>query len=297
MRVLHVYRTYFPQTQGGLEEVIRQICLNTRRHGVESRVLCISPSVQPRVVRREEAVVFRSQLHIEIASCSVSLQALPMFRRLLGWAQVVHYHFPWPFADVLHFAARVRLPTVLTYHSDIVRQRMLAALYAPLMTRFLKSVDRIVCTSPNYFASSRGAAALRGQRGNRAHWLGAEVPTRTQRLSTWRGCVIATARASFYSLACCAITSVCTSCWMPSKVRRIERLSSAPDLPRPNSRSRRTISRLNNVTFAGQVSDEIKVALIGPLSSRLCFLPYIRAEAFGGDVARRGDAQQAADLN
>ena len=154
MRVLHVYRTYFPQTQGGLEETIRQICLNTRRHGVESRVLCISPSVFPRVVRREEAVVFRSRLHLEIASCSVSLQALPMFRRLLGWAEVVHYHFPWPFADVLHFAARVRLPTVLTYHSDIVRQKALAALHAPLMNRFLKSMDRIVCTSPNYFASS-----------------------------------------------------------------------------------------------------------------------------------------------
>ena len=154
MRVLHVYRTYFPQTQGGLEEVIRQICLNTRRHGVESRVLCVSPSVAPRVVRRAEAVVYRAKLHVEVASCSVSLQMLPMYRRLLQWADIVHYHFPWPFADVLHFLAGVRVPTVLTYHSDIVRQRLLAQIYAPLRTRFFNAIDRIVCTSPNYFATS-----------------------------------------------------------------------------------------------------------------------------------------------
>ena len=43
---------------------------------------------------------------------------------------------------------------MLTYHSDIVRQRYLDFLYAPLRERFLPAIDRIVCTSPNYFATS-----------------------------------------------------------------------------------------------------------------------------------------------
>ena len=42
MKVLHVYRTYFPVTQGGLEEVIRQICKNTKELGVESRVFALA---------------------------------------------------------------------------------------------------------------------------------------------------------------------------------------------------------------------------------------------------------------
>ncbi len=155
MRVLHVYRTYFPETQGGLEETIRQICLNTAPHGVDSRVLCTSETIEPRVVRRDEATVYRSRKSGEIASCSLSIEAFPMFRHLLTWANVVHYHFPWPLADVMHFTGRVRMPTVVTYHSDIVRQRLLGWVYAPLMRRFLGSVDRIVCTSPNYLASSK----------------------------------------------------------------------------------------------------------------------------------------------
>ena len=154
MRILHVYRTYFPDSQGGLEEVIRQICLNSQVHGVESRVFCLSPNPEPKVVRRPEGPVYRAILDFELASCSMSRHALPMFKRLVDWADVVHYHFPWPFADFLHFAAKVQKPTVLTYHSDIVRQRKLGKLYSPVMNQFLSSVDRIVCTSPNYFATS-----------------------------------------------------------------------------------------------------------------------------------------------
>src|SRR5208283_4326494 len=39
-------------------------------------------------------------------------------------------------------------------HSDIVRQWVLSHAYAPLMRRFLSSVDSIVATSPNYVTTS-----------------------------------------------------------------------------------------------------------------------------------------------
>lgn len=154
MRVLHVYRTYFPDSHGGIEEVIRQICLSTRESGVDSRVLVLSNDPTPNVIKRPEAIVYRLPLSFELASCGVSLCALDAFRKQASWADVIHYHFPWPFADFLHFAANVDKPTVLTYHSDIVRQRLLALIYKPMMNRFLRSVSKIVCTSPNYFATS-----------------------------------------------------------------------------------------------------------------------------------------------
>ena len=154
MRVLHVYRTYFPETQGGLEEVIRQISLNTKRLGTESRILTLSeaPSNQP--IARPEITVYQTKKHAEIASCSISLNAIKQFRELVEWADIVHYHFPWPFADCLHLWCSVNKPTVLTYHSDIVRQRLLKIVYGPVMHRFLGQIDKIVCTSPNYFATS-----------------------------------------------------------------------------------------------------------------------------------------------
>ncbi len=50
---------------------------------------------------------------------------------------------------------------VITYHSDIVRQRFLGMLYRPLMTRFLTRADRIVATSQNYVDSSPILASYR----------------------------------------------------------------------------------------------------------------------------------------
>ena len=279
MRVLHVYRTYFPQTQGGLEETIRQICLNTRCHGVSSRVLCASPNIQPRVVRREEAVVYRSRLNLEIASCSFSWQALPMFRRLLRWAEVVHYHFPWPFADMLHFVAGVQVPTVLTYHSDIVRQRTLALLYAPLMSRFLHDVDRIVCTSPNYFATSNVLPRFEAKMDIVPIGLDPHSyprPTAAQvdavRARYGEGFFLFVGVLRYYKCLHILLDA------LQGAPYRAVIVGSGP-IEGELKRQAATLG-LGNVEFAGQVSDRTKVALL-KLSRCVVFPSYLRSEAFG----------------
>jgi rhamnosyl/mannosyltransferase len=158
IRVLHVYRSYFPDSHGGMEEVIRQIARNTAQLGVESRVFTLSPDPRPPVVKVDGSDVYRFKRTFEVSSCGVSLTASGGFRRLVEWADGIHYHFPWPFGDLLHFLGRVRKPTLLTYHSDIVRQKRLMWIYRPLMRPFLRRVDAIVSTSENYFATSEELA-------------------------------------------------------------------------------------------------------------------------------------------
>lgn len=150
LRVLHVYRTYFPETIGGLQEAVRQICHTTAQLGTVNRVFTLARDPQPRVLDRDEATVYRFPLHVEISSMSASATALAGFRQLAQWADIINYHHPWPFADALHALARVKTPAVVTYHSDIVRQRGLLRLYSPLMHWFLSRAKRIVATSPQY---------------------------------------------------------------------------------------------------------------------------------------------------
>lgn len=76
------------------------------------------------------------------------------FRALSDQADMIHYHFPWPVMDIVHLGLRPNKPTIVTYHSDIVKQKLLLKLYRPVMNRFLGSVDRIVATSPNYAETS-----------------------------------------------------------------------------------------------------------------------------------------------
>ncbi|AVR95095.1 glycosyltransferase family 4 protein [Pseudoduganella armeniaca] len=154
MRVLHFYKTYFPESRGGVEQVIRQMCVGTSRLGVTNEVLTLTRGGPADSFDIDGHLVHRVPQAFEIASNSVSFGVIGKLAELARQADVIHYHFPWPYMDLAHFMARVDKPSVVTYHSDIVRQKALLKLYSPLMHRFLASVDAIVATSPNYFASS-----------------------------------------------------------------------------------------------------------------------------------------------
>lgn len=154
MKILHVYRTYFPDPPGGSQEAIRQICLATRGK-VENTVFTLSPHPEPAVLQRPEARIVRCRSWGSPASCDIGgIKALRTFRELAQAADVVQYHFPWPFADILHLAARHATPSILTYHSDIVRQRLFRLPYRPLMMRMLGAMAAIVPTSLAYMRTS-----------------------------------------------------------------------------------------------------------------------------------------------
>lgn len=155
MRVLHVYRTYFPDPEGGLQEAIRQIGRAVRPLGIDSTVFCLSPRPEPPRLETDGFVTWRSRSFAAPASCDLGgPDAWRLFGRLSAEHDVIHYHFPWPFADLLHLTVRPKARAVMTYHSDIVRQSALARLYAPLMWRMMQSMEAIVATSPAYAATT-----------------------------------------------------------------------------------------------------------------------------------------------
>ena len=119
MRVLHVYKSYYPDSVGGIEQVIAQLGMGLASLGDESRIYTLSANPVPAVLRRAEGEVHRSKITAEIASNPISISALYEFRRQVQWADVVHYQFPWPFADVLH---------LLDLHLTLTKQEAVARL-------------------------------------------------------------------------------------------------------------------------------------------------------------------------
>jgi len=154
IKVLHFFKTYYPETMGGIEQVIFQIAEGGIRHGFESEVLYLSERGAARNEPVGHHLTHRSKLDLHVASTGFSLSAFKDFAELAQKADIVHYHFPWPYMDLVHFVSRIRKPAVVSYHSDIVKQKTLLKLYQPLMNRFLSSVDCIVASSPNYAESS-----------------------------------------------------------------------------------------------------------------------------------------------
>lgn len=68
---------------------------------------------------------------------------------------LVHVHVPNPWGDAAIVLARLRkLPSVLTWHSDIVRQRLLRRLYRPFQLTSIGLASRIIVPTPMHLSSS-----------------------------------------------------------------------------------------------------------------------------------------------
>ncbi|TPN01701.1 glycosyltransferase [Mesorhizobium sp. B2-1-3A] len=154
MKVLHFFKTYWPDSFGGVERTIQAIAQSTASHGIETGVLSLSPTPAENTQWFDGHMAHKAKLDFELASTGFSRAVFRKFAELAGKADLLHYHFPWPLMDMVHFHSRHGKPAVVTYHSDIVKQRLILPFYRPLMLRFLKDVDTIVATSPDYLGSS-----------------------------------------------------------------------------------------------------------------------------------------------
>jgi len=279
MRVLHFYKTYYPDSVGGIEQVIRQMCVGTGRLGVANSVLSLSRARDLHPIAFEGHTVHRVPLDFEIASNACSFAALGALARLAREADVVHYHFPWPFMDLAHFVARVRKPTVVTYHSDIVRQKSLLRLYQPLKHRFLRSVDAIVASSPNYLASSPVLARYPGKTS--VIPFGLDQTSYPQpdpaRLAYWRERVgpkffLFVGVLRYYKGLHVLLEAVAGTEY-PVVI-----VGAGPEEAALKAQAARL--GLKNVLFAGAVGEEDKVALL-TLAYAMAFPSHLRSEAFG----------------
>ncbi|WP_275395403.1 glycosyltransferase family 4 protein [Citrobacter braakii] len=154
LKVLHFYKTYYPDTFGGIEQVIYQLSESGAKYDIESTVLSLSKRGDIDNHKIGVQRVFYAKTNFEVASTPFSLSCIKKFKELAKQADIIHYHYPFPFMDMLHFLCRINKPTVVSYHSDIVKQKFISRIYSPLMNRFLSSVDYIVAASPNYAKTS-----------------------------------------------------------------------------------------------------------------------------------------------
>lgn len=188
MKVLHVYKVYLPDSFTGIEHVIWEIAEGTAAAGVKTTVFSLSQSPSLALEEIGQHQGFSAREDLFLASTSISFTGFGHFRALCQEADIIHYHFPWPMMDLLHFMTGVRKPSIVTYHSDVVKQKLILKAYAPLMHLFLSQMDAIVATSPNYVASS--AVLQRHLKRVRTIPLGTKPPANNiqnaDRIAHWR---------------------------------------------------------------------------------------------------------------
>jgi glycosyltransferase involved in cell wall biosynthesis len=280
MRILHVFKTYYPDSLGGVEQVIRQLSAGTTKLGWSNRIFTLSRQADVMPLLHDGATtIVRAQTHIEIASNPMSFGAAAAFREQVDHADLIHYHYPWPFGDLLHLCAGQSKPAMLTFHSDIVRQRLLMHVYKPMLRRFFAKLAAIVPTSPNYLQSSLLLQDYRDKSTIIPIGLDEESypkPAR-ERVAYWRQEV----GEDFFLFVGVLRYYKGLHILLDASVNNHSRVVIVGAGPVEADLKRQALQLgLTNVMFLGAVSDEDKVALL-KLCRAVVFPSHLRSEAFG----------------
>jgi rhamnosyl/mannosyltransferase len=151
MRILHIYKDYFP-VRGGIENHVRLLAEAQAARAHEVTVLVTSRDRHSHGEWRNGVrILFGSRL-MDLSSAPLSVE---LFQRAAEWqGDIIHLHSPYPVGELAYFFGSKTRAAVLTYHSDIVRQKIMGALYTPLWHRVLARVNTIIATSPVYVETS-----------------------------------------------------------------------------------------------------------------------------------------------
>ena len=157
MKILHVYKDYYP-VLGGIENHIRLLAEGQARRGHCVNVLVTNTSRRTVIEERNGVRIIKAGRLANLSSAPISLSFPWHLARMRP--DITHLQFPYPPGEVANWLMGRAERTVMSYQSDVVRQKGWLRFYRPLMRRVLRSVDRIIASSPQYVRSSPYLSAL-----------------------------------------------------------------------------------------------------------------------------------------
>ena len=157
MNVLHLGK--FDGDVGGIERYLRALL-----GGLPADIVAVN-LVANDVARTDEHrqyryLTVRAASHGIVASVAVA-PSMPLLARRLQREHrfdIVHLHFPDPLGQLTAMALPRSVKRVISWHSDIIKQRIALAVYRPILNAFVRDADAIIGATPQHFSSSQQMA-------------------------------------------------------------------------------------------------------------------------------------------
>jgi rhamnosyl/mannosyltransferase len=154
LRVLHLGKYW--HKDGGIETHVKTLCKGLASAGAQVVNLVSAVSHKGSRFEYDGYTVVESPTMGVYFSTSLAPRMVLDARRLNAEQafDLVHLHFPDPMSHLVSMALPAHIPRVITWHSDIVKQRHLLKLYRPFQRRVIEQSKAIVAATPSHFSSS-----------------------------------------------------------------------------------------------------------------------------------------------
>lgn len=146
MKVLQVGK-FYPPHRGGIETVLQTLCRGLNRH-ISLRVLVANDAAKTTTDVIEGVAVSRVARWGTLAATPLC----PSFPQALARcpADIYHLHEPNPLATISYLLVKPKGKLVVTFHSDVVRQKALGAAYRLAVRRLLERASAIIVATPHH---------------------------------------------------------------------------------------------------------------------------------------------------
>jgi glycosyltransferase involved in cell wall biosynthesis len=141
MQVVHIFKDCYPPTTGGIEQHMHLLCRHLAQ-SIDVTILVPSRS-RRRVEERLDGVrIIRVPEFGRFASTPLCPTAPFELRRLRP--DLVHLHFPNPMGDLTQILGAYGIPFVVTYHADIIKQKLFLPLYRPVLNLLFRKASKVI---------------------------------------------------------------------------------------------------------------------------------------------------------
>ena len=147
-RVFHLYKTFSPHTRGGVETYIESIINSQSKF--DHQILSIGNNK----LSNSKKIIFQETFNYSSDVFSIGLCKY-ILKKINRENDIIHLHTPWPTMEFFLCFFNFK-KIIVTYHSDIIRQKFINYFFKYITIFFLKiKTDKVVVTSENYYKSSK----------------------------------------------------------------------------------------------------------------------------------------------
>ncbi len=156
MKIIQIGK-YYPPFHGGMETVLRDLCTGISRDShYQTTVICAKhdkiSSFHDDLIN---PVIIRLKVLVTIFSQPIMPTFVTTLRKMIEKSDLIHIHSPNPFAEFFLYFLIGKKPFVITHHSDVIRQKLVAPIHT-FFARFLyKKASAIIVPTQNHIHTSR----------------------------------------------------------------------------------------------------------------------------------------------
>ena len=165
IKILQINKLYFPWI-GGMETVVQNISeglknnfyfFNKKQNNFYLEVLTCGTKRKTKIEIINKIKITKAGSLGIFLSMPISFLFPFILRKKIKKFNILHFHLPFPLGvmSYLFFCLKNKnQKIVVTWHSDILKQKIFLWFYKPFLIMFLKRTDKIIVTSTNYLKKS-----------------------------------------------------------------------------------------------------------------------------------------------